>query len=207
MEIMEGIINFYDQLVNLMPKNFEFAPSLFLITIIIAGYGLFILFFYRFLSSRDVIKLKLSPYNTAKHAGLKKFIAIVFYLIEFIIITPIAIFFWFAIISIFLIVLTKEIEVGTVIFICAGLISAIRITAYFSEDLSKDLAKMIPFTLLGVVILNHNFIDIITIIERISKIPLFFNNIIYYLIFIVLLEVILRLFYLILGNKVEKNSK
>lgn len=187
----------YNGLVNSLPEHLRILPPLFFIAIIIAVYSLFIWFFYRSLAKRDVLKLNLAKYNTSKHSGWAKFFAILLYIIEFIIVAPIAIFLWFAILSIFLIILAKEIEVGTVILICAALISAIRITSYFNEDLSKDLAKMVPFTLLGIAILTPNFIDIGTHIGRIAQIPLFLNNAIYYFIFIFSLEIILRLFFLL----------
>lgn len=191
-------LEFYNELVNFFPEHLKILPPLFIIAIIIGIYSLFIWFFYRSLAKRDVLKLNLAQYNTSKHSGWAKFFAVLFYIIEFIIVAPIAIFFWFSILSLFLILLAKEIEVGTVILICAALISAIRITAYFKEDLSKDLAKMVPFTLLGVAILTPNFIDINTSIERITQVPLFLNNAIYYLFFIFALETVLRLFFLLL---------
>jgi hypothetical protein len=197
--IEEGIDRFlgaYDELVGILPLHLKFLPTLFFIAIMIALYGIFIWFFYRFLAKRDVLKLDLAKYNVYKHPAAIKLLAIVFYILEFMIISPLAIFFWFATLSIFLIVLAKGVEVGTVILICAGLISAIRITSYFNEDLSKDLAKLIPLTLLGVVILTPGFLDISTSLNRILEIPLFFKDALYYLLFIIGLEIILRLFYL-----------
>lgn len=195
-EVINTLIGSYNELVNVLPQNLKILPPLFFISITIALYSLFIWFFYRLLARKDVLKLNLAKYNRYKHSGLAKFLGIILYIIQFMIISPIAIFFWFAILSVFLIILAKEIEVGTVILICAGLISAIRITAYFHEDLSKDLAKMIPFTLLGVVILTPSFLEIGTSINRILEVPQFFNNALYYLLFIIALEIILRLLYL-----------
>jgi hypothetical protein len=184
----------YSRFLDTLPGNFKLIPPLFFIAITIALYSIFIWFFYRFLAKRDVLKINLERYNQYQHAGVLKFFSILFYILKFMIIAPIVIFFWFAILTIFMIVLAKELEVGTVVMICAALISAIRITSYFRRDLSKDLAKMVPFTLLGVAILTPGFIDIGTSISRMSQIPSFFDNAIYYFLFIVALEVILRLF-------------
>jgi len=197
----------YDKLTTILPENLKIIPPLFFIAVTITLYSLFIWFFYRFLARRDMLKLNLAQYNAHKHSGFVKFFAILFYIIEFIIIAPVAIFLWFTVLSIFLIILAKELEVGTVILICAALISAIRITAYFNENLSKDLAKMIPFTLLGITILTPSSINIGTSIGRITQIPLFLNNAIYYLIFIFALEIALRLICLLLdvtGSRKEK---
>jgi hypothetical protein len=143
-----------------------------------------------------MLKLNLKKYNVYKHSGLVKIFAVLFYILEFMIIAPIVIFFWFAVLSIFLIILAKELEVETAILIVAAIISAVRITAYFNEDLSRELAKLFPLTLLAVVVLTPGLLDIGTNIDRFSQIILFFNNAIYYFLFIVALEVILRLIYL-----------
>lgn len=208
--LTSSFIESYNNLVSLFPEHLKIIPPLFFIAATIALYSLFIFFFYRFLAKRDVLKLHLSEYNIYKHSFLIKAFAVIFYIIEFIIITPIVIFFWFAILAIFLILLAKELEVGTIILVCAALISAIRITAYFKEDLSRDLAKMIPFTLLGVAVLTPGFLDLGTSIARMGDLPLFFNNAIYYLLFISGLEIVLRLFYLpfaIAGSKQEETTE
>jgi hypothetical protein len=198
--VIESLANssagLYNNLISILPEHLRIIPPLFLLTISIAIYGVFIWFFYRFLSKRDMLKLNLKKYNVYKHSGLVKIFAVLFYILEFMIIAPIVIFFWFAVLSIFLIILAKELEVETAILIVAAIISAVRITAYFNEDLSRELAKLFPLTLLAVVVLTPGLLDIGTNIDRFSQIILFFNNAIYYFLFIVALEVILRLIYL-----------
>jgi hypothetical protein len=200
----------YNNLIDLLPEHLRIIPPLFLLTISIAIYGVFIWFFYRFLSKRDVLKLNLAKYNVYKHSGLVKFLAVLFYVLEFMIIAPIVIFFWFTILSFFIIILAKDVEVGTAILIVAAIISAIRITAYLNEDLSREIAKLFPLTLLAVVVLTPGILDIGTNINRFSQIMLFFNNAIYYFLFIVALEVILRLIYLpfavVHSEKVKENK-
>jgi hypothetical protein len=186
----------YNLLVALLPDKFKIIPPLFLIAIMIAIYAIFVWFFYRLLARRDVIQLNLAKYNQYKDAFKVKLAAIILYIIEFLIVSPIVIFLWFAVLSIFLIVLAKEMDVGVVILISAALIAAIRMTAYFNEDLSKDLAKMFPFTLLGVIILTPGFINIDTGISRIMQVPQFFDNVLYYFLFIVVLELLMRFLYI-----------
>jgi len=90
--------------------------------------------------------------------------------------------------------LTENLPVNSLLIISATIIAAIRMTAYYNEDLSKDLAKLVPFTLLGVSIINPNFFDMGRIISQISELPQFITHIVFYLIFIVALEIILRIF-------------
>ncbi len=189
-------VDFYNNIIQVLPENLRIIPPLLLITLTIAVYSVFVWFLYKTLSKRDMLKLNLAKYNVAKHPTLVKFWAVVLYAAEFMLIAPIAIFFWFAVFSFFIIILAKEVEVGTAILIAAATISVIRITAYINEELSRELAKLFPFTLIAVVVLTPDFLDIGTSISRFSQVVLFFNNAIYYLLFIVLMEIILRLIYL-----------
>lgn len=207
---VESMSGFYNGLVAAFPESLKFIPALFFISVSIALYSIFIWIFYRFLAEKDVLKLDLKKYNVYKHEALVKFFRVLFYTIEFIIISPIVIFIWFSIFSIFIIILAKELEVGSVILICAALISAIRICAYFKEELSRDIAKLIPLTLLGVAILTPGFIEIETHIDRIVQVSSFFDHAVYYFIFIVILEVVLRLLYIpvlwIKSNKEDSST-
>ena len=67
-----------------------------------------------------------------------------------------------------------------------------RVSSYVSETLSKDLAKMVPFTLLAIAITRPGFFSISSLIERMSEIPNLFSNVPYYLIFIVMIELTAR---------------
>jgi len=122
---------------------------------------------------------------------------------------PFLIFFWFAIFTTFLIFLTENLEIQNLLIISATIIAAIRMTSYYNENLSKDLAKLLPFTLLAVSVLSPDFFNIERILSHFSRIPEFLNQIIIYLLFIVILEIVLRFFEFVfslfdLGEKVEE---
>jgi len=76
--------------------------------------------------------------------------------------------------------------------ICAGLIAAVRITSQVSENLSRDLAKIVPFTLLALFLIEPNFFDFSLLIGRFNQIPSVLVKIPYYLLFIVGIEIIGR---------------
>jgi hypothetical protein len=195
-KFVEGFLELYQNFISVMPEHLKIIPPVFFITITLTIYSIFVWFFYRLLARRDVIGLNLRKYNKDRDGAIKKVFAVLFYIVEFIVIGPIAIFFWFAILSIFFIVLAKELEVGTVMLICAALISAIRVTAYFNENLSKDLAKMVPFTMIAVVLTTPDFWNISEMISRITQVPQFFGSAFYYLFFIFFMEALLRLIFL-----------
>jgi len=58
------------------------------------------------------------------------------------------VFFWFMVLSLLMIMISKVPDLGQIFQISIALVSVIRITAYYNEDLSRDLAKMLPFALL-----------------------------------------------------------
>jgi len=190
------LLDSYNGIASFIPENYRILIPLALIAITITLYSIFIWFFYRFLAKRDIIKIDFRKYDEMKFAGLIKFVMFIFYMIRFVVTAPVIIFLWFSIFSLLFVILAKELTVPVGLVISAGLISAIRITAYISEDLSKDLAKMFPFTLLGIIILSPGFLNFETTLARVTEIPLLFSNLLYYLLFIIILESVLRLIYL-----------
>lgn len=194
---MKELLNVYNLLVELVPEQYRILVPLVVFSLGISLYGIIIWIFYRFLARRDIIKLNLAKYNVFEHAGLVKFFAVIFYIIEFLIVLPIVIFIWFAIFSVMMLILAKEHTIATVLLISAAVIAAIRITSYYKEDLSKDLAKMIPFTLLGVAILSPGFFNLEITLAKLTEVPSLFSIIIYYAVVIALVEIFLRLSYLV----------
>jgi hypothetical protein len=64
--------------------------------------------------------------------------------------------------------------------------------AYHNEELAKDVAKIIPLTLLATFLLNINFFSPERILSQIKLIPGVFGSILIYLVFIIILEFVLR---------------
>ena len=194
MSIITGVIEAYSLFVKSLPQWMQTFISFFVIAIVILIYAIFIWKFYRWISKKNILELNLNKYNRSEHPFLEKILAGFFYFLEYLITIPILVFVWFSIFTFFLLVLTQNIDVGTLLIISATVIAAIRMTAYYNEELSKELAKLIPFTLLGVSIINPNFFNVSRIISQIGEIPQFASHIALYLIFIVCLETLLRIF-------------
>jgi hypothetical protein len=86
-----------------------------------------------------------------------------------------------------------EIEMATILIISAICISAIRMTAYYKEDLSRELAIMLTLDLLVFAMLTQGVFNFERIIENFASIGIFFGDIIIYLFFIVFIEIIMRI--------------
>jgi hypothetical protein len=174
-------------------------PTLLLValaslTAIIVIYAVFVFYFYRFLAKKNIIELNLNQYNQYSNPILIKVFATLFYIIEYLILLPILTFFWFAILAVLTLILAKGLTINMVLLLSAALVAAVRITAYITEDLAKDLAKMLPFTLLAIAITTAEFFDIPAFLDRAYEIPNLLSSIPYYLLFIVAVELVLRIF-------------
>jgi hypothetical protein len=184
----------YNTFISSLPLFFQNFVNLLLIVLLVVSFSIFIWKFYRFISTKNIIELNLNQYNRTEHPLFAKLIAGTFYLLEYIIILPFIIFFWFSIFTLFLIFLTESLEISSLLLISAVIIASIRMISYYKEDLAKDLAKLIPFTLLAVSILNPKFFSVERIFNQFAELPNFFSEIFVYLIFIIILEMILRFF-------------
>ena len=173
----------------------------------IAIYAILIWKFYKFLARRNIIELDLRKYNKTEHPTLNKMFASGLFLIEYLIILPLVVFFWFSILSILLLLLSKTQSVNQIVLISAAIVAATRLTSYLSQDLSKDLAKMFPFTILAVFLLDPHFFEIGTLIGRVTEIPLLLSNIFGFLIFIIILEVIMRFLFTIVDFFASSEEK
>ena len=192
MGIFDSISIYFQSIVNSVPTEYRILVTLFFYTVFIALYAVFIWKFYRFLASRDIIELNLGQYNHSKYPGTEKFFAVVLYTIEYMVILPFLVLFWFTIFSMFLLLLSQSQNAQQILLISAAIIASTRITAYFSEDLSKDVAKILPFTVLAMFILGENFFDLGNLISKISQIPSLFTDVLMFIIFIFAIEFILR---------------
>ena len=118
-----------DELLN---GNVDAFIALFYLIIMIAIYSIIIYHFYRYIARRDCFKPSKSQHT--KIIGFLKY----FFLYPFVA----SIFFMGF--SLILISLTEETSynISEILALSFALVIAIRITAYYTEDLSKDVAKM-----------------------------------------------------------------
>ena len=195
--VMAVLMEAYNSALALLPMWAQNFVGLFLLVLLIVIYSVFIWKFYRFVSTKNIINLNLNKYNKYEHPFFSKLVAGILYLVEYIIILPFLIFFWFAIFTFFLILLTQNLEIQTILVISATIIAAIRITSYiprYGEDLAKEIAKLLPFTLLAVAITTGGLISFEKAITHLQTIPQTFSSILTYLAFIIILEILLRFF-------------
>jgi hypothetical protein len=154
---------------------------LFSIIIMIAIYSIIIYHFYRYIARRDCFKPSERKYSKVigflKYTFLFPFVAILF-------------FMGFSTILIFL---TKSYDISHILYVAFVLVVAIRITAYYTEELSKDVAKMLPFAILAIFLVDSSYFSIESVTERFNSMPDYINQIIQFLILVIIVEWILRI--------------
>ena len=199
------LLDAYASLVAILPPFATTFISFFLIAILIVLFSIMIYKFYKSIARKNLISLDLNKYNKSTHPFVVKFVAGLLYFLEYVLILPFFIFLWFIVLTIFLMLLTER-TIETLLIISATLIAAIRMTAYYNQDLSKDLAKLVPFTLLATSLLSPNFFSVERVLGQIALIPTVFGPVLYYLIFIIALEMVLRGFELF-GGMFQSDAK
>jgi hypothetical protein len=167
----ESIVNF----------DLSFITPLLYLIILIAIYSISIWHFYRYIARRDCFNI-----NTIHH---QKFFSFLKYFLIF----PIVAFIFFLGFSLMILFITKDLEFVSILSTSFAVVVAIRLTAYYSEDLSKDVAKMLPFALLGLFIADPSYFSFVEISTKISSLPEFLNLCFQFIILIVIVEWILRI--------------
>jgi hypothetical protein len=166
---------------NILSGDIDFLLPLFYLIISIAIYSILIYHFYRYIARRDCFKE--SKCKHSKAVGFVKY---------FLVFPFIAVIFYTGF-SFMLIFLTKNYPIDQLLATSFAIIVAIRITSYYTEDLSKDVAKMLPFALLGVFLVDPTYFTIDIVWNRINSLPANVNYIIQFIFLIILVEWILRI--------------
>jgi len=175
-------------------------------------YGIFVYHFYRFLSKRDMFSIDLDKrlsYKKFRSTGesvsaaprVAAFIAMNFFIFPFVA------FLWFLGYSSIMFLLVHQLPTATIFLVSSALIVAVRISAYYREDLSRDLAKLLPFALLGIFLYNPQFFSFEDIVNRLKEIPTFIIQIASFIVVAMLVEIVLSILYLIKIKFIHKKEK
>ena len=147
---------------------------IFYLVISIAIYSIIIWHFYRFIARRDCFKI--STRGHPKIFGFLKY----FFLFPFV-----AIIFFLGF-SMLLLFLTRSIQVDMVLSTSFAIVIAIRICSYYTEELSRDVAKMLPFALLGIFLVSPSYFVWEDITSKVNSIPELVNVATRYILFIII---------------------
>ena len=168
------------------------APELALWTASIAGYCLLIYHFYRFAAKRDIFGFNALKIELDRNDLSEEMRDTLYGAIKYGVMFPVIVFLWFTGFSILLFFLAKELPTAQILLISVSFVTAIRLASYYHEDLSRDMAKLFPFVLLGIAIVEPGFFSLELIVNRINSLLDFLPDLPVYFFFIVLVEWALR---------------
>ena len=159
----------------------------------LSAYAIFIFRFYRFVAARDMFAVDWSRYEESRYRWVRRALGVVMYVAKYLILFPAFAAFWFAVLTLILTFLSRDRLFTDILLIALATVSAIRVTAYYDEDLSRDLAKILPFAVLAIFLIDASFFEIaqsLSVLERANENR---ETILYYLVFLVGLEFSMRL--------------
>ena len=157
-----------------------------------ALYAIFVFKFYRFIAARDMFALDLSRYQESRFRWMRGFLHVVLYVVKYVVLFPAFAFFWFAVLTLILTFLSKDRMFSEILLIALATVSAIRVAAYYNEDLSRDLAKILPFAVLAIFLIDGSFFQFSESFEVLKEVNNHRESILYYLLFLVAVEFALR---------------
>ena len=164
-----------------------------LATIGIAVYGIFVFNFYRFLARKDIFKLDLDKYNHTTRPLVHKAFASFLYVLKFLVIFPAFVFFWFVVLAFLLSLMARNQSVDSVLLAAMAVVGSIRLCAYYNQTLSTDLAKILPFALLGITLIDRSLVNIPTSSTNLEEAVEYWETMVYYMAAVVILEMTMRI--------------
>jgi hypothetical protein len=160
-------------------------------------FALFVFKFYHFVSSKDVFALDVSRYEQSKFKAARVFLHVFLYAAKYLLIFPLVAFFWFAAITLMLSFLATDqnsaASFQNILLVAMTVVGIIRVCAYLTEDLARDLAKMLPFAVLAFLILDLSSFDAADSLDVLRQADDNRELIFYYLVFTIGLEFALRI--------------
>ena len=166
-------------------------PTLMAI-IAIAAYSGFVFMFYRLLAKRDLLTLDLKRYEDSMTGRIRVFFRSLLFVAQYVLLIPILIGFWTVVMATILTLLSDISDHTRNAMIATSVVGAVRILAYWTEDLSRDVAKILPFAVLGVFLVGSTSVNFSEFEALFSNLPELADAYLNSLILLSILETVLR---------------
>ncbi len=166
-------------------------PTLMAI-IAIAAYSGFVFMFYRLLAKRDLLTLDLKRFENSMTGRIRVFFRSLLFVAQYVLLIPILIGFWTVVMATILTLLSDSSDHTRNAMIATSVVGGVRILAYWTEDLSRDVAKMLPFAVLGVFLVGSTSVNFSEFKALYSNLPELADAYLNSLILLSILETVLR---------------
>ncbi len=163
-------------------------------------YSVFVFEFYRFIARKDIFTVRLEQYAGVLSV-LENAVRVVLYVGEYVVLFPLFTVAWFLVFTVLLALLGTGQGIDTLLLTSMTVVTAIRATAYYHESLSQDIAKMLPFALLGGFLVDGGqAASVADIAAVITGLPGMWVTVVYYLVFLIVMEFLLRILDVVRGG-------
>lgn len=186
--MISDFLNYISSLPLIYQRMYTVAVYIVLISI----YSVFTWKVHKLISRKDVISLNLRQYNSFDHPTINKLFAGILYFIEYIIVLPFLVLFWYILFALVLVLFSEIASIEQILLLSAAVVGAIRFLAYYNKEISAEIAKLLPFTILAITLLSHKLMDVARFNDLTNQLSQFFGFTFYVLLFIVCLEIVLR---------------
>lgn len=165
----------------------------------LAGSAIFILQFYEFISTRDVFQ-EGSRYHKAsksfkKSSEVSRLLGWFVTVLEYLFLFPLVVFFWAGVFFVIIVMVSEIASVSQVLLVSISIVGAIRICAYYRRKIAEDLSKLLPLALISNFLIQQKYISLGATFEKVKLAfltPKFQRLALHYFLFLILLELVLR---------------
>ena len=157
----------------------------------VAFFGFVIFNLHRSMSIRNVLGIDLSPLRRSGRPWLI-FLYCVSYMVMYGAVFPFLSYIWFWVLVAMLTFLYNSKEPQELLLIGMAVLTAVRVTAYYNEDLSRDISKILPYGLLGIFLVNWGQFDLFASLDLLERTGAEEDIAFYYWVYISSQELILR---------------
>jgi hypothetical protein len=166
--------------------------------VVIVVYLIFIFEFYRFVARRDIFRLRFRHYARGvvgkSLESVGNVVRLLLYVVEYLIVYPLLTIVWYVFYLLLVVLLAPGVDIHILLVTAMAIVTSIRVTAYYSQNLSQDLAKMLPLGILGALILEDSpALPTEIPVDVVFAVAAQWETILTYLLFLVLLEFVLRI--------------
>ena len=187
-----NIVSSFLSYISSLPETYQKIISVAIYITLICIYSVFTWKVHKLISRKDIISLNLRQYNSFDHPTINKVSAGILYFIEYAIILPFLVLFWYILFALVLILFSEIASIEKILLSSAAVVGSIRLLAYYNSEISAEIAKLLPFTILAITLLSHKLMDVVRFNDLINQIYDLPRFVLYVLLFIVCLEIILR---------------
>ena len=134
------------------------APAA-IFAISVAFFGFVIFNLHKSMSVRNVLGIDLSGLRKSGRP-LHILLYCLSYAVMYGVVFPFLSYIWFWVLATMLAFLYNNKEPQELLLIGMAVLTAVRVTAYYNEDLSRDISKILPYGLLGIFLVNLGEFDL-----------------------------------------------